>query len=204
MIGSAGTYAAGSLYSDGNWGMIIRAKQASPAIADFIFTNSAGTELGRFTGTAFSTGSVYASGGTVYTIATDGTGYGFWGDSGKTTWSIVMSSAGNATYGGRITGDTTSDYNMYYRMLGGGTNRGHVFYGVTTAGANQIVAGVDGDGNLRATGTVTANNPFILNAQTVSANYTVPTNYNASSAGPITINTGVTVTVSTGSTWVIV
>ena len=46
--------------------------------------------------------------------------------------------------------------------------------------------------------------PFFLNATTVSASYTIPSGYNASSAGKVTINTGVTVTVSTGSRWVVV
>ena len=41
------------------------------------------------------------------------------------------------------------------------------------------------------------------NAQTISANYTITTNYNALSAGPITINTGITVTIPTGSNWVV-
>jgi hypothetical protein len=35
-------------------------------------------------------------------------------------------------------------------------------------------------------------------------NYTITTNKNAMTAGPITINTGVTVTIPTGSTWSIV
>jgi len=42
------------------------------------------------------------------------------------------------------------------------------------------------------------------NSNTISSNYTISTNKNAISAGPITINTGVTVTVPTGSRWVIV
>ena len=42
------------------------------------------------------------------------------------------------------------------------------------------------------------------NANTISSNYTIGTGNNAQSAGPITVNTGVTVTVPTGSTWVIV
>jgi hypothetical protein len=46
-IGSSGLYQAGSLYSDANWGMILRAKQASPVAANFAFMNSAGTELMR-------------------------------------------------------------------------------------------------------------------------------------------------------------
>ena len=42
------------------------------------------------------------------------------------------------------------------------------------------------------------------NSATISANYTIGTGNNAMSAGPITVNTGVTVTVPTGSTWTIV
>jgi hypothetical protein len=42
------------------------------------------------------------------------------------------------------------------------------------------------------------------NAQTISSNYTISTNYNAMSAGTITIATGVTVTVPTSSRWAIV
>lgn len=41
------------------------------------------------------------------------------------------------------------------------------------------------------------------NAQTITANYTITTNYNALSAGPITIDTSATVTIPTGSSWVI-
>ena len=49
-----------------------------------------------------------------------------------------------------------------------------------------------------------ADQVFVLNDQYVTVNYTIPTGKNASSAGPITINTGVEVTVPTDSTWVIV
>lgn len=42
------------------------------------------------------------------------------------------------------------------------------------------------------------------NAQTIAENITVPANVNALSAGPITINTGYTVTISDGATWSIV
>ena len=42
------------------------------------------------------------------------------------------------------------------------------------------------------------------NSATIAANYTIGTGNNAMSAGPITVNTGVTVTVPTGSTWTIV
>lgn len=45
---------------------------------------------------------------------------------------------------------------------------------------------------------------FIENGQTVTTNYTITSNKNALSAGSITINSGVTVTVPSGSRWVIV
>lgn len=45
---------------------------------------------------------------------------------------------------------------------------------------------------------------MFLNANTITANYTVPAGVNALSAGPITQNPGVTVTVPAGQAWVIV
>lgn len=45
---------------------------------------------------------------------------------------------------------------------------------------------------------------FYENGQTVTTSYTITSNSNAMSAGPITINSGVTVTVPSGSSWVIV
>ena len=45
---------------------------------------------------------------------------------------------------------------------------------------------------------------FNLNGQTVTADYSIPSGKNATSAGPISIDTGVTVTIPTGSVWVIV
>lgn len=64
-----------------------------------------------------------------------------------------------------------------------------------------------GDGSTQNTAATSAfaAGGVILEANTViSSNYTITTGKNALSAGPITINTGVTVTVPTGSTWTIV
>ena len=71
--------------------------------------------------------------------------------------------------------------------------------GATTANTGAFTT-------VSATGGYTATSaaPFYLNATTVSANYTSPANYNLMSAGPITINTGVTVTIDTTGSWVIV
>lgn len=58
-----------------------------------------------------------------------------------------------------------------------------------------------GDGTWSAAGALAG--VFYENSQTVSADYTITSGSNAMSAGPITIATGVTVTVPTGSNWVI-
>jgi hypothetical protein len=44
---------------------------------------------------------------------------------------------------------------------------------------------------------------FNLNGQTVNVDYTIPTGFNASTVGPITIAEGITVTVPDNSNWVI-
>ena len=45
---------------------------------------------------------------------------------------------------------------------------------------------------------------FFVNDSTIAYNYTVPTSKNAMTAGPVTINSGATVTVPSGSTWSII
>jgi len=45
---------------------------------------------------------------------------------------------------------------------------------------------------------------FYENSTTMTSDYTITTGRNAMSAGPITINTGVTITVPSGSTWTVV
>jgi hypothetical protein len=62
--------------------------------------------------------------------------------------------------------------------------------------------------SLTATGAVTgteliASNGLVLNNKVVATTYTLPTGYNASSVGPVTINSGVIITVPTGQRWVV-
>jgi hypothetical protein len=90
--------------------------------------------------------SVYSNGG--YSIsAGDGKGFRFWNND---SYKIYMSITSDGTWGGRVAGETTSDYNMYFRMAGG-TNRGFVFRNNTTN-----VAGIDASGNGRFIGDVVA------------------------------------------------
>ena len=44
---------------------------------------------------------------------------------------------------------------------------------------------------------------FVQNQTTVTTNYTLTTGYNAESVGPITINSGITITIPSGARWVV-
>lgn len=60
------------------------------------------------------------------------------------------------------------------------------------------------DGAWGGVGGAQAGGVIYENNQTVTANYTISTNKNGFSVGPITVNSGVTVTVPSGSVWVII
>ena len=51
---------------------------------------------------------------------------------------------------------------------------------------------------------ITATNGLVQNATTINTSYTIATGYNALSVGPITIASGVSVTVSSGQRWVVI
>ena len=77
--------------------------------------------------------------------------------------------------------------------------------GTQAAGSSNLYARADhvhpSDTTRAAAG---AGGAIIENGNTISANYTLTAGRNGVSAGPITINSGVTVTVPSGASWVIV
>lgn len=129
-----------------------------------------------------------------------------------------------ATSGGTVTGDVTLS-NQSDLRFGEATANGSNWVSFqapanitsnvtwTLPATDATVAGhalkSDGAGNLSwgtaggATGGST-NDVFYENSQVVTASYTLTSNKNAMSAGPITINNGATVTIPSGASWVIV
>jgi len=89
-----------------------------------------------------------------------------------------------------VTGTTTFTYTMLSTPSGNATVMGSYVYGNWA----QIGGGATGAGGDQI---------FVENGVTVTANYTLSTNKNAMSVGPITINSGVTVTVPSGQRWVV-
>jgi hypothetical protein len=89
-----------------------------------------------------------------------------------------------------VTGTNSFTYTMLSTPSGNATVVGSYIYGNWA----QIGGGATGAGGDQI---------FVENGVTVTANYTLSTNKNAMSVGPITINSGVTVTVPSGQRWVI-
>ena len=93
--------------------------------------------------------------------------------------------------------------NMVYATDSTGSANAHQFYvGGFTQAKSAWKAQIDSTG-LKAT-QVNATNGFIVNSMTVSSNYTIATGDSAMSVGPMTIASGVVVTVSSGSRWVVI
>lgn len=94
-----------------------------------------------------------------------------------------------------------------YLPLAGGTMVGDILftdnlYDIGKSGATRPRDGYFS--RVLSASVATAENGMFVNKQTVAADYTIATNYNAMSAGPVTVNSGITVTVSSGSTWAVV
>ena len=150
------------------------------------------------------------------------------GDSSFTSTGALQISAG--TTGERPTGavgkirwnSTLSQYEGYngsdWVLLGGAvisndtstsTNLYPTFAGVTSGNVSTLYTGnakllyKPSTGELQSS-EIVATNGLVVNSQTVSADYTIGSGYNAMSAGPVSVDSGVSVTVSSGSVWTVV
>jgi hypothetical protein len=74
--------------------------------------------------------------------------------------------------------------------------------GTTTPNLSSSFTYVTGTGTLTAPA-VNASNGLVVNSNTVSASYSIPSGSSASSVGPMTVASGQTVTVPSGSRWVV-
>lgn len=87
---------------------------------------------------------------------------------------------------GTITGEDVSSTKLQYNPSTG------------TVSATNVTASSTITGAL-----VNATNGIMINSQTVAASYSIPSGSSAMSAGPITVASGQTVTVASGSRWVV-
>lgn len=96
----------------------------------------------------------------------------------------------NGTFAVTVTGNTTLEYTMATAPATNATVVGTYYSTIWT----QIGGGATGGGNDQV---------FVENTLVVSVNYVLPTGKNASSVGPITINSGVSVTIPSSQRWVV-
>ena len=151
--------------------------------------------------------------------------YQWWADT--TTGLLKQRNAANSAF---VTIGTLASTNLGLASLAGATFTGDVILGTTTAlelpdGTTGQRPGSPVAGMIRYNTTLStfegykasawgaigggatgggSDDIFYENGQTVTTNYTLTTNKNAVTAGPITINSGATVTIPSGSSWVVV
>ncbi len=151
--------------------------------------------------------------------------YQWWPDT--TTGLLKIRNAANSAW---VTVGTLASTNLGLASLAGATFTGDVILGTTTAlelpdGTTGQRPGTPVNGMIRYNTTLnqfegykasawgaigggatggSSDDIFYENGQTVTTNYTLTTGKNAMTAGPVTINSGVTVTVPSGQSWVIV
>ena len=151
--------------------------------------------------------------------------YQWWADT--TTGLLKQRNAANSAF---VTIGTLASTNLGLASLAGATFTGDVILGTTTAlelpdGTTGQRPGSPVAGMIRYNTTLStfegykasawgaigggatgggSDDIFYENGQTVTTNYTLSTNKNAVTAGPVSINSGVTVTIPSGSSWVVV
>ena len=110
---------------------------------------------------------------------------------GDGTWATVIS-------GAALSNDTATATNLYPLFADATTGTPTTIY---TSNANLLYK--PSTGELTSVAMVSSNGIHI-NSKTVATSYTIATGNNGLSAGPVTVNSGISVTVSSGSIWVVV
>ena len=193
-----------------------------PPVHDYIISNGTGaavrSDLNDALAAIVSNNSSSTAPATTYA-------YQWWADT--TTGLLKQRNAANSAF---VTIGTLASTNLGLASLAGATFTGDVILGTTTAlelpdGTTGQRPGSPVAGMIRYNTTLStfegykasawgaigggatgggSDDIFYENGQTVTTNYTLSTNKNAVTAGPVSINSGVTVTIPSGSSWVVV
>ena len=126
------------------------------------------------------------------------------GDSNTTYYTLVSGSEWEVGIGTYTSSGTTLSRDTVLESSDNGSK-------IVLAGTSDVFctypaekAVVQDETNTGVAPQMSATNGIFVNNGTVGANYSVPTGYNAMSAGPVTISGGVSVTVPASSKWVVV
>jgi hypothetical protein len=109
-----------------------------------------------------------------------------------------ITSAANGTAGASISNDTSTSTNLYPLFAAATSGTPTTVY---TSNAKYLYK--PSTGELQATALV-ATNGIVVNSQTVSADYTIAAGNNGMSAGTVSVDSGITVTIASGSVWTVI
>jgi hypothetical protein len=115
-------------------------------------------------------------------LTTDGT---------NSSWTTIVS-------GASLSNDTTTATNLYPLFAAATSGTPTTVY---TSNAQYLFKPSTGELSVKAP---RASNGIVVNSATISSDYTIATGDNGGSFGPVSVASGVTVTVSSGSTWTVV
>jgi hypothetical protein len=158
-----------------------------PSIGYFRFN----TTYNTYEGVKLFTGNTISSITRVNTLATVTTAT----DHGRATLdAVIISGASDSLYNGKFSITVISPTQFTYVMtaIPVANASGTLIYSYYQWGS--VGGGAGGGGNDQV---------FIENSQTITTNYTITSAKSAMSTGPITINSGIIITVPTGSRWVV-
>lgn len=103
-----------------------------------------------------------------------------------------------ATAGTTISNDTSTATNVYPTFVNATSGSATTIY---TSNANLLYKPSTGEFQSNA---VAASNGIFVNSATVTTSYSIPSGSNAGTFGPVSVNSSITVTVPSGSTWSVV
>lgn len=152
------------------------------------------SSINSFEGYQYSAGAVVTSLTSVVTLATATTLTNHNLTTGDT---IVMSGCTSSVYNGTYTVTVTGLTTFTYTMGSDPGGDASVIGTYTYANWGALGSGSGSSGGASAGGAV------YENKQSIAANYTMTTNYNGHSVGPITVDSGVSVTIPAGSIWLV-
>jgi hypothetical protein len=109
-----------------------------------------------------------------------------------------ITSAANGTAGASLSNDTSTSTNLYPMFAASTSGTPTTVY---TSNAKYLYK--PSTGELSASAHVSSNGIHV-NSQTVSSDYTIASGNNGMSAGTVSVASGITVTIASGSTWVVV
>jgi hypothetical protein len=163
-----------------------------------------------FDGSQGTSGQVLTSAGTgntpTWTTPTTGTVTSVTGtapvvSSGGNTPAISMAAA-TGSVDGYLTSTDWTTFNNKAPAVTYTTNYVPFGQGTTTPNLSASFTYTTGTGALRSPA-IEASNGLVVNNLTIATSYSIPSGYAASSVGPVVVSSGVTITVPSGSRWVV-